>query len=535
MTNAVIYCRVSTDEEIQVNALTNQINEAKLVVSNNKWVLVDQYVDEGKTGTSIKKRDEYNRLFRDMETSKFDIIVIKSQDRLMRSTKDWYLFVDKLVQNDKRLFFYIENKFYTPDDALITGIKAILAEDYSRELSKKINNAHSHRQKSKGTVLLTSNTWGYNKVGKDVVINEDEAEVVRLMYDLCSQGYGTRTIAKMLTNKGLFSRSGKPFSEGTIRKIIRNPLFKGVAVMNKIHYDFNRKKSIHNDSSEWIYKENGVPPIVSQEIWESANSIMDTRMQINHSDKSGDKLRGLKKGNSPLSSKIICGDCGSVYWRTRYRHAKGDMVIVWTCSEYVRNGRKTASKIYAKPKNQVVSTDGGCDNIRIKEDDLNKILLEISSKFYKNKDEIFQQAIRIFNEVISDDDGNKISDLNKSLDEILKKRDNLLDKFLDKIIDEEIYVYKDKALSEQANKVKSEIVEEKLRIANVESKEERIKAIQKEIESIVNEDLSLDFIQKHIKTIVIYEDYILINYDIFPQSKIKIEQINYRKRNYICL
>ena len=77
----------------------------------------------------------------------FDIIVIKSQDRLMRNTKDWYLFLDRMQKNRKQLYIYLEHKFYTPDDALLTGIKAILAEEYSRELSKKINNAHRNRQK----------------------------------------------------------------------------------------------------------------------------------------------------------------------------------------------------------------------------------------------------------------------------------------------------------------------------------------------------------------------------------------------------
>ncbi len=411
MTKAVIYCRVSTNEEIQINALSSQIEEAKLAVLNNNWHIVDEYIDEGKTGTTIKKRNEYNRLFNDIETDKFDVIVIKSQDRLMRSTKDWYLFVDRIVKNNKKLFFYIENKFYTPDDALITGIKAILAEDYSRELSKKINNAHSHRQKNKGTVLLTSNTWGYNKEGKNIVINKNEAVVVRMMYELCSQGYGTRSIAKMLANMGMFSRSGKPFSEGTIRKIIRNPLFKGIAVMNKIHYDFNRKKNIHNDISEWVFKENAVPPIVSPDIWKMANCVMDERTKKNHSDKHGDTVKGLKKGNTVLSSKIICGYCGCKYWRRRYRRSGGDIVIVWSCSEYVRNGRKTPSNIYSKPKNKIVSVSGGCDNIHIKESELNSVLLKISYKFYKNKYNVFQQAIKIVDEVISDKSEHRILEL----------------------------------------------------------------------------------------------------------------------------
>ena len=122
------YGRVSTDEETQLNALESQINEIENCIIKNNWIKVDMYIDEGKSGTSTKKRDEYNRLMNDMFSDKWDIIVVKSQDRLMRSAKDWYIFVDALVKNNKKLFFYIENKFYSPDDSLITGIKAILAD-----------------------------------------------------------------------------------------------------------------------------------------------------------------------------------------------------------------------------------------------------------------------------------------------------------------------------------------------------------------------------------------------------------------------
>ena len=138
---AVIYCRVSTETEIQENSLDVQIKQAKDTVIEKGWLLVDEYIDFGKSGTKTENRQQYKRLVRNMDKDFFDIIVVKSQDRLMRSTKEWYLFVDTLMKNDVKLFFYLENLFYEPDDALLTGVKAILAEEFSRELSKKINNA----------------------------------------------------------------------------------------------------------------------------------------------------------------------------------------------------------------------------------------------------------------------------------------------------------------------------------------------------------------------------------------------------------
>ena len=132
---AAIYCRCSTEEESQVDALKKQVKESEGCVRAQGWYLTERYV-ESKSGTTTKGRDEYNRLFDDMLEDKFDVIVIKSQDRLMRNAKDWYVFLERLASQKKKLFMYIEQKFYTTDEALLTGIKAILAEEYSRELSK---------------------------------------------------------------------------------------------------------------------------------------------------------------------------------------------------------------------------------------------------------------------------------------------------------------------------------------------------------------------------------------------------------------
>ncbi len=532
MTRAVIYCRVSTEDEIQLNALEKQVEEAKAAIFTNGWTLVDQYVDEGKSGTMTKRRDEYNRLFQDLETNRFDIIVIKSQDRLMRSTKDWYIFVDKLVQNHKKLFFYLENKFYSSDDALITGIKAILAEEYSRDLSKKINNAHYHRQQRKGTVLITSNTWGYDKVGKDVVINEKEAEIVKLMFQMCADGYGSRSIAKTLTNKGVFSRSGKPFNDSTIRRIIRNPLFKGTYVMNKKHYDFNTKQNVYNDEDQWIYKENGVPAIVDEELWGKANAEMDRKTRINHSEENMKQKRGIKIGDHPLSGKIICGVCGSTFWRTRYKKANGDHVVNWCCCEYVRNGRKTPDPHRTVKFLKVKTKDRGCDNIHLNNDDIESLLMEIASQFYQDKDDLLDMAVHILRDIFQGKDDELLFKLNASMNTVTAKREKLLDRYLDGIIAEDVYKSKDADLEEQAAKIQKEINAELTREYELQNIDARINNIKQELENIINKDLAFHFICQHLCSIDVYPDRLLITYDIFPQTEVKISKINYRRTTF---
>lgn len=529
MTRAVIYCRVSTEEERQINALADQIESLKLFVSKQDWILVDQYIDEGISGTMTKHRNEYKRLFKDLDADTFDVIVIKSQDRLMRSTKDWYLFVDKLVQNKKRLFFYLDNKFYTPDDALITGIKAILAEEFSRDLSKKINNAHRYRQKNKNSVILTSNTWGYNKIDKQVVINEEEAKIVRMMYQMCADGSGTTIISKTLTNQGYLSRSGKSFNPSTIRRIIRNPLFKGTAVMNKKHFDFNTKQNHHNNEEDWIYKENIIPAIVTEDLWNRANHEMDKRTAICHSAENMKKKRGIKIGESPLSGKIICGECGSIFWRTRYKRANGEYVINWCCCEYVRNGRKTPTS-YHRIEPTVKIKDGGCDNIHIHNSDIEDILSKIANMVYQNKETVFNQAMVILKEVMQDsNEQNELLNLEAQLADMTNKRSKLLDRYLDEVINETVYKSKDNDLAEQISKLEKKIAQEKLKKIDTQSINNRFEALQQEVSKIVNKEVALNFLYKHIKSIKIYPEQMLVDYDIFPQTIINITKVSYHK------
>ena len=351
---AVYYCRVSTEEENQQSSIRYQREESMRVIEEQGWELIDGYVDEGKSGTTTHGREEYKRMLRDMEAGRFDILVVKSQDRLMRNTGEWYRFLDMLTRLRKRLFFYLERRFYTPEDARLTGIKAILAEDYSRSLSRNINHAHERRQRSGEQIILTSQTWGYDKVHKQVVINEPEAEMIRRIYTLAAEGYGSRVIARMLEELGYRNRKGGRLAEQTIRRILRNPLYKGTAVMHRQHWDFESKRLERLDSTEWIRHDHAVPAIVSETLWQEVNEQMDQR-RIEIVPRDGEKchVQGWKCNQHLWSGKIRCGLCGAVYWR-RSRRMKNGMCYYWCCSRYLAKGRG----------------EDGCANIHLREQEL---------------------------------------------------------------------------------------------------------------------------------------------------------------------
>ena len=537
---AVYYCRVSTDDENQATSITNQKEESINVIKENHWELIDGYVDEGKSGTTTKKRTEYNRLFKDMETDKFDIIVIKSQDRLMRNTKEWYFFIDKLVQYNKKLYFYLERKFYSPDDALITGIKAILAEDYSRSLSKNINNAHRKRQETGSNVVITSKTWGYDKINKTVVINEKEAEMVRFIYEMAVQNHGSRTIAKMLQDYGYYNHDGNKIAEQTVRRIIRNPLYKGTAVMNVFHKNFETKRTERNSQDKWIYHDNIVPAIVSEELWDQANKLMDKRSQKVITEDFKTKITGSKKNITPLTSKIECGLCQNVFWRSTSVTGKTPKVY-WNCSEYVQRGRKTknARSPKGEKKSKYNVADSGCDNIHIKESDMDHLIYELAQKIYaRSKNNILSVATSILRQIMDDtselDHQEKV--LNDELYKMKSSREILLDKYLEGKIEDDIYSIKDSNLKDQMTKLEDELKMLYNKKSTISDKENRFHDLENELEAIADYDLSVDNMKNHIEKVIVYPSYMMFYFDIFDSVKVEIEKINYRKMEFhICL
>lgn len=537
---AVYYCRVSTDDENQSSSIVNQKKESMNAMQENGWELIDGYVDEGKSGTTTKKREEYNRLFKDMETDKFDIIVIKSQDRLMRNTKEWYFFLDRLIQNNKRLYFYLDKKFYSPDDALLTGIKAILAEEYSRSLSKNINNAHRKRQKSGSNVIITSKTWGYDKVNKTILINEKEAEMIRFIYEMAAQDYGTRTIAKMLQDNGYCNRNGGKIAEQTVRRIIRNPLYKGTAKMNVFHKNFETKKTERNSEDKWIYHPDIVPAIVSKELWKNANDLMDKRSQVVITEDFKTKVIGSKKNATPFTGKIECGLCGNTFWRSTSVTGKNPKVY-WNCKEYVQRGRKTKNK--RSPKGKTAAKydveDSGCDNIHIKEEDLEQVIYGLGQEIYKkSQDNVLSVATSILNQIVGDttEVERQEKELTEELNRIKANRENLLDKYLDNKIEDGIYSSKDSKLKQQMTEIENRLKRLVKEREAISDKENRIKELEEEIKVIADVGLSIKNIKKHIEKIIVYPNHMIIHFDIFDPVKIEIKQVNYRKREYhICL
>ena len=518
MIKAVFYARVSTEEEKQVNALQKQVEECRDCIKAQGWDLVDEYIDEGKSGTKIKGRDEYKRLLEDLESSRFEIIVIKSQDRLMRNVKDWYIFLDRLITNGKRLFMYIDNQFYTSENALITGIKAILAEEYSRELSKKLKNAHKRRlEKAKAgekvPIMAAGITIGYKIENGEVVVDEAEAEIVRYCFKRYLEKAGYRQIAIELNDLGYKNQAGNYFESGTVQKILRNERYKGVYVLNRHVQDFDKKKVVTNPEEEWVYLEGVIPAIVSKEDWERAQAIRESRS-------SGG--RGKKTGKSVLSGKCFCGKCGAVYWKEN--HKKGTR---FRCSNYLRYGINGAK---------------GCNNRSFYERDLLSIISELCELFVEPQKDVIRKSLlswlKGLYEALESSQGD-----DKTVKEIArqeKRKEKLLEAFMDDLISKKDYSKKLKEVEGTIERLKGSLIPQADK-KDLEDIQRVIDNIDEEIDVFLGSEMigksKQEYLLEHITKITVLEDMFCFELDLVGGVMIAGEGFNQfvNKDRYICV
>ena len=506
MIRAVIYCRCSTEEESQRDALEKQAAEARNCVRRLNWFLEDEYI-ESRSGTSTKGRMEYNRLFEDLLTDKFDVVVIKSQDRLMRNTKDWYIFIDRLNMGKKQLYLYLENRFYSTDDGLLTGIKAILAEEYSRELSRKINNAHQNRQKTGRSLMVTSNAYGYRKLpDKTMEIVESEAKVKRLMYELCAAGYGSRTIARILQEKGIRKRNGNCFSDSDIRRMIRNPMNKGTIVMNRKHYDFDtRQMQKVPESQQYVY-ENRVPAIVSGKLWEEANARIDSRIRRKKAPDFA-AFAGKKPGKYALSQKLICGLCGAPFYRT-VRKTKREKIYEWKCRTYLEQGKEKADQ------------KGGCNAPCIKEKNLWRMLFAVTDE-EENPGECKKEAVLVsfctlVRKTLMESGATEQEFLRESLAKIKRQQKLLLNGYLEGTVPAKLYREKQNVLQKQEISIGQKLTCEENNGVILKRMEEIERFLKKED---VWERAAALWLAKEVEQIRVYPQYIEVDSPLFSCRK----------------
>lgn len=494
MENVCIYNRCSTEEESQKNALEVQAQESVEIANGFKdWLIVDHFI-ESQSGTSIKGRSKYQAMIDGIEAKRYTIVMIKSIDRLVRNTLDWYKFLDCITRNGVKLYIYMDNKFYSSDDALITGIKAMLAAEFSKELSKKIKNAHRRRQIKKSGLNFTMPLFGWDKVSRDVyIINEEEADAIREACDLAERGYGFGRISKYMYNKGIRGKTGRFISEAQWRKMIRSTRIYGTVILHQYEYDFETKKRIPIPEEEWVIIEGALPPIITKEHYDRLIKILDERAEKC-------VLKGIpsKIGESDLSAKIICGECGSTYHRRNGNYSDGKKTI-WACSQFVNMGR-------IRPDNP-----DGCDNLLIRDDILKDLIIEAyRERFGISKDDssIIDDTLRIIRKTFAGkDNGVRINKLRKEIDKIQKYKDKNFEKLMEGTVSDNDYKMYTQRYDEQLDKYSKELSTLEAEMRDIIDYEQRLLNIKNELkETDLIEEAANEDIFKKVEKVTVYLD-----------------------------
>ena len=406
------YARVSSESDEQLNSLSNQVAYYSNFIKEKKaWDYVEGYIDEDISGISTKKRDAFNRMIADAQEDKFDLIITKEISRFARNTLDSIKFTRDLLACDVGVLFQNDGLCtFDEDSELRLSIMSSIAQDELRKLSSRVKFGHQQAIRSH-VVLGNSRIFGYRKDNKHLVIDSEEAVMVRELYELyATDQYSMKQIETIFWERGYRNHNGKRIAHTTMSGMISNPKYKGYYVGNKVKVvDMFTKKQKFLPPEEWVMfkDETGelVPAIVTEELWDAANAILRRRSE------DVKNRQGVCNHANLLTGKMYCAACGAAYYRREFRsRVTGAVNSKWVCSGKIKGGADS------------------CPSFPIYEDEIKPILYEAFRETEADVEAIIRQYTEMFREIASADDiGEQIASAKARLEIIQKKKNKLLE------------------------------------------------------------------------------------------------------------
>lgn len=467
------YARVSTLLDAQLNSLENQKTYyTNFIKSIPNWTFVEGYIDEGISGTSVNKRQDFLRMIEDAKRGMFNLILTKEISRFSRNTVDSIQYTQELLSYSVGVLFQNDNlNTFDPDAELRLTIMSSIAQEEIRKLSDRVRFGYK-RSIEAGKVNGSNNIWGYNKSKGKLQINKEEAEIVRLIFQEYSNGkMGTNKVGYYLFEKyGIKSSTGKPLTGKVITDIIRNPKYKGYYCAHKeTVIDYHNKKRLKFDKSDWvIYKDNdNCPPIVSEELWENCNTLLE------HNSKKA-KTNTRTDLRYALSGKIKCFKDGATFTRGSWKNRKtGEITYYFGCSNYRKYGK--------------IKKDG-CNTPVIKTSELYIIFKTILTNILDNKSVIINEMIKYIDESSINVDLTKdIYEIDRKIEKIQNAKLALIDMRANNEINIEEYNVSKKNYDSEIQKLNAKKDDYKRRTIKIDSKSLTNNLIEK-INSVILED-----------------------------------------------
>ena len=406
------YARVSTNTHEQKKSLQNQVEHFEQYIKENpNWTYVDGYVDDGITGTSDIKRDNFMKMIEDARRGKFDLIVTKEISRFSRNTLDSIKYTRELLSYGVSVLFVNDNiNTAMPDSELRLTIMASMAQDEIRRLSERVKFG-MNQAIERGEILGNNLLYGYkkNKDNGGLNIIKEEAKIVRKIYELYAiEELSLSKIVKALNSEGLKTCQGKKWCISTISRMIENPKYKGYYCARKSEtVDYMTKKIKYFKKGDWIIYENKtrIPPIIDENLWNRANTRLLKRKKAFSKRK---EEKTIYKNRYLYSAKIYCAKHNTVFHRREFRKNKKD--ITWVCSEYLKNGKTT------------------CDSPNIRESELDAILKDLISKLQIESNEVIDTLMNYYKHLeINTGIDEEILSRERKINNLYAKKDKLLE------------------------------------------------------------------------------------------------------------
>ena len=462
------YCRVSTDSEEQLNSYESQIEHySEYIKSNSDWKFVGIYADEGISGTQVKNRTEFQRMIDDALNGKIDMIIAKSISRFARNTLDTLKYCRDLRAKNIDVFFEKEN-LHTMDleSEMFLTFYSAFAQGESESTSQNVKMGIRAMMK-RGEFVGKAECFGYkwNKELKTLEVYEEQAEVVRQIFNWYADGIGTRTIANKLNEKGYKTYTGKNFTQQGVREMISNEKYVGDLLCQKYYVisPITHKKQRNYGEKEQYYVRNHHTPIISREVWDKCQEILSKRSEKiipegkSHSSKFTNKYA--------FSSKIECGICGTNYARRVSGKKKdGTQNVYWSCYHKVVNKKNCPHSITLREE--------------ILEEMFIQVYNAVITKRHKTKDKLLN-AIK--DTLTEDDSKSKLDKLYKERDTLQKRLSNLIDLKLDNIENKDAYNDKEREINEELKVLNHKIDE----YESIKDSNNKMLKQLKQIESII--------------------------------------------------
>lgn len=421
------YARVSTDSEEQLNSYKSQVMYYTDLVNKRKdWILVDIYADEAITGTQVTKRENFQRMINDCMDGKIDMVITKSISRFARNTLDTLKFVRMLKEKNIAVFFEDENiNTMTMDGELLLVILSSVAQQEVENISANVKKGLKMKMK-RGELVGFQSCLGYDydPTDKSISINESEADIVRYIFDRYIEGSGAYVIAKELTQLGYKTKYGNTEWHDTgVLGIIKNEKYKGDVLQGKTFtVDPISKRRLDNHGEEdQFYVKNHHEPIVSEEVFEKAQTILSKR---------GANRRGAEKGKREkysrkyaFSSKLECVFCGSNLSRRNWHSGTIHEKVIWQCVTATKKGKKYC--IHSKAIEEKIIEDAFVESYKL---------------LCNNNSDVLDELVKRMEAVLSGNDFQKrLTKVENEIQAIEQKRNRLIDMRLEEVIDKATY------------------------------------------------------------------------------------------------